>query len=117
MPRPRIKYKPLKYQRRKKAPVPPSDDDEQSTQVMSPARRHRRPPSGQDIIGWIEAKCYIPEGKLIGQSFTLDAWQQIEIKRIYDNPHGTRRAILSFGRKNGKSALAAVLLLVHLCGP
>jgi phage terminase large subunit-like protein len=37
--------------------------------------------------------------------------------RIYDNPHGTRRAIISFGRKNGKTALAAFLLLLHLCGP
>ena len=37
--------------------------------------------------------------------------------RIYDNPAGTRRAIISFGRKNGKTALAAFLLLLHLCGP
>src|SRR5690606_22045729 len=29
----------------------------------------------------------------------------------------TRRAIVSFGRKNGKTALAAFLLLLHLCGP
>src|SRR5690606_4166947 len=28
-----------------------------------------------------------------------------------------RRAIVSFGRKNGKTALAAWLLLLHLCGP
>jgi phage terminase large subunit-like protein len=47
----------------------------------------------------------------------LGEWQKDEIRRIYDNPAGTRRAILSFGRKNGKSAIAAVLLLVHLCGP
>src|SRR5262249_54897602 len=29
----------------------------------------------------------------------------------------TRRAILSFGRKNGKTSLAACLLLCHLVGP
>src|SRR5690606_16530705 len=34
-----------------------------------------------------------------------------------DNLHGTRRAIISFGRKNVKTALAAFLLLLHLCGP
>jgi phage terminase large subunit-like protein len=34
-----------------------------------------------------------------------------------NNPNGTRRAILSFGRKNGKTALSAFLLLLHLCGP
>lgn len=44
-------------------------------------------------------------------------WQRAEIVRIYDNPAETRRAILSFGRKNGKTALSAMLLLLHLCGP
>ena len=37
------------------------------------------------------------------------------IKTIYDSP--TRRFILSMGRKNGKTALSAFLLLLHLCGP
>lgn len=59
----------------------------------------------------------MPEGKLVGQPVLLREWQRRELRRIYDNPHGTRRAILSFGRKNGKSALAAFLLLLHLCGP
>jgi phage terminase large subunit-like protein len=77
----------------------------------------RAPPTARDIIRWIETKCFVPEGKLIGKPFRLDEWQKIELRRIYDNPAGTRRAILSFGRKNGKSSLAAVLLLVHLCGP
>ncbi|HJQ61187.1 MAG TPA: terminase TerL endonuclease subunit [Vineibacter sp.] len=59
----------------------------------------------------------MPEGKLAGQPVKLRAWQKRELLRIYDNPAGTRRAILSFGRKNGKSAMAAFLLLLHLCGP
>jgi hypothetical protein len=33
------------------------------------------------------------------------------------HPAGARRAIISFGRKNGKTALSAMLLLLHLCGP
>jgi phage terminase large subunit-like protein len=37
------------------------------------------------------------------------------LRRIYGSP--TRRAIVSFGRKNGKTALASFLLLLHLCGP
>jgi phage terminase large subunit-like protein len=77
----------------------------------------RGKPTGDDIIRWIEKKCYVPEGKLLGKPFHLDHWQQNEIRRIYDNRAGTRRAILSFARKNGKTALAAVLLLVHLVGP
>lgn len=53
----------------------------------------------------------------MGQPVRLRPWQRSEIIKIYDNPHGTRRAIISFGRKNGKTALAAFLLLLHLCGP
>ncbi len=45
----------------------------------------------------------------------LRPWQRKVIRSIYDSP--TRRAIISFGRKNGKTALAAVLTLLHLVGP
>jgi len=72
---------------------------------------------GAEIIQWIEAACFVPEGALVGQPLILAPWQRREIIRIYDNPAGTRRAILSFGRKNGKTALAALLMLVHLLGP
>ncbi|MFU0504019.1 terminase TerL endonuclease subunit [Pseudaminobacter sp. NGMCC 1.201702] len=68
-------------------------------------------------IAWIEAWLKIPEGRDVGKPVRLRKWQKDEIKKIYDNPAGTRRAILSFGRKNGKTALAAFLLLLHLCGP
>jgi phage terminase large subunit-like protein len=54
---------------------------------------------------------------MVGQPVVLREWQREEIRRIYDNPAGTRRAIISFGRKNGKTALSAFLLLLHLCGP
>jgi hypothetical protein len=41
---------------------------------------------------------------MIGQLVRLARWQKREIERIYDNPAGTRLAILSFGRcKNGKN--------------
>jgi phage terminase large subunit-like protein len=53
----------------------------------------------------------------VGKPVRLRKWQQHELRRIYDNPAGTRRAILSFGRKNGKTALASFILLLHLCGP
>jgi phage terminase large subunit-like protein len=66
---------------------------------------------------WIENYCRVPEGALIGQKVRLRAWQKRELKNIYDNPKGTRRAIISFGRKNGKTSLASFLLLLHLCGP
>jgi len=47
----------------------------------------------------------------------LREWQRDCLRKIYDNPATTRQAILSFGRKNGKTALSACLLLLHLCGP
>ena len=68
-------------------------------------------------IRWIETHCRIPEGKDVGKAVRLRDWQKAEIRRIYDNPHGTRRAIVSFGRKNAKTTLAAFLLLLHTCGP
>lgn len=72
---------------------------------------------GEEIIDWIEDTCRIPEGKDVGKKVQLRSWQQRDIKRIYDNPKGTRRAIISYGRKNAKTTFAAFLLLVHLCGP
>jgi len=69
-----------------------------------------------DIVKWIE-DLWVPEGRLLGQKFKLADWQISCLESIYDNPHGTRRAILSFSRKCGKSTLCALLLLVHLCGP
>jgi phage terminase large subunit-like protein len=84
--------------------------------------RQRPKNSGNESRGnrnadWIEQHCYVPEGKLVGQPVELRDWQRREICRIYDNPAGTRRAILSFGRKNGKTALASFLLILHLVGP
>jgi phage terminase large subunit-like protein len=70
-----------------------------------------------DIITWIEAHCFVPEGKLVGQPLRLAPFQKDFIRAIYDNPAGTRRAILSIARKNAKTSLAACLLLNHLCGP
>ena len=53
----------------------------------------------------------------MGRAVKLRPWQKRDICKIYDNPAGTRTAILSFARKNGKTALAAFLLLLHLAGP
>lgn len=61
--------------------------------------------------------CRIPEGRDVGKLVRLRDWQKDELRRIYDNPAGTRRAILSFGRKNGKTALSSFILLLHLVGP
>jgi phage terminase large subunit-like protein len=70
---------------------------------------------GDRNIAWIEAFCHVPEGKHTGEKVRLRVFQRKIVKGIYDSP--TRRAIVSFGRKNSKTALCAMLLLLHLCGP
>ncbi len=72
---------------------------------------------GDAIIGFIEAHCRVPEGKLVGRPMRLDPFQKDFIRRVYDNPAGTRRAILSIARKNGKSGLIAAIVLAHIAGP
>lgn len=68
-------------------------------------------------IAWISEFCRIPEGKDVGQRVRLREWQKAEIRKIYDNPHTTRTAIISFGKKNAKTTLSAFFLLLHLAGP
>jgi phage terminase large subunit-like protein len=63
----------------------------------------------------------VPSGKGQGKPFKLAPWQKAFIRDVYE-PHCdgrrvVRRAILSMGRKNGKSALIATLALAHLIGP
>ena len=72
---------------------------------------------GEEIIRWIESTSRVPEGALVGQPIQLMDWQRDAIRKIYDNPHGTRRCIISVGRKCGKTTFAACLLLAHLAGP
>lgn len=72
---------------------------------------------GQRIIAFVEQFCLTPEGAQVGQPMRLAEFQKQFILDVYDNPAGTRRAILSIARKNGKSGLIGALLLAHLVGP
>ncbi|MDO8264631.1 MAG: terminase large subunit [Gallionella sp.] len=69
------------------------------------------------VIAFIEKHCLTPDGEHVGKPFVLADFQKQFIRDVYDNPAGTRRAILSVSRKNGKSGLIAGLLLAHLVGP
>lgn len=79
--------------------------------------KESKPPltRGERNIEWIQQHCRIPEGKFVGKPVKLCEFQRKVILGIYDTP--TRRAIISFGRKNAKTTLSAFLLLLHLCGP
>lgn len=69
------------------------------------------------VIAFIERHCLTPDGEHVGKPMILADFQKRFIREIYDNPNGTRRAILSVSRKNGKTGLIAGLLLAHLVGP
>jgi len=69
------------------------------------------------IIQFCEKYLVVPEGADVGKPLVLAEFQKQFIRDVYDNPHGTRRAILSIARKCGKSGLTAGLILAHLVGP
>ncbi|MDI3515768.1 MAG: hypothetical protein PWP40_2997 [Rhodocyclaceae bacterium] len=69
------------------------------------------------IIAFIETYLRTPEGAHVGEPIRLAPFQQDFIRAVYDNPAGTRRAILSMGRKGGKTSLIACLLIASLVGP
>ena len=69
------------------------------------------------VIRFIECHCVTPDGAHVGKPLVLAEFQKAFIRDVYDNPAGTRRALLSVSRKNGKSGLVAGLLLAHLVGP
>lgn len=66
---------------------------------------------------FIERYVKVPEGAWVGQPLHLEDFQRKFIYDVYDNPHGTRRGILSMGRKNAKTATISCLVLGHLVGP
>jgi phage terminase large subunit-like protein len=73
--------------------------------------------TGDKICCFIETHCIVPEGQFVGKPMQLAPFQRKFIYEVFDNPVGTRRAILSIARKNGKTALIAALLLAYVCGP
>lgn len=75
----------------------------------------------KDIITFIEL-LHIPSGEGQGGTFKLMPFQKEFINAVYgpvdkNGKRVVRRAILSMGRKNGKSMMVACLSLVHLWGP
>jgi phage terminase large subunit-like protein len=83
---------------------------------MAKRGRPRKATRGERNCKWIEDHCRIPEGKNVGQRVKLAPFMRDDILAIYDNPAGTRRAILTRARKNAKTTESAFLVLLHLCG-
>ena len=82
----------------------------------------RPPPSrpqtrAERNIAWCEEYLFLPEGKYVGVKLEMADFMRADFEAIYDNPHGTRRAIITRGRKNAKTTECAAIVLLHLCGP
>ena len=99
-----------------KTPPPPRPPRGKAAAPPPPQPKPQRT-RGERVIAFIEEFCIVPEGMLLGQPMRLEAFQKRFILAIYDNPRTTRRAVLSIGRKNGKTGLIAAILLAHLVGP
>lgn len=68
-------------------------------------------------IAWIEKYLRVPEGIYVGKPLKVAPFMREDFEAIYDNPHGTSRAIISRGRKNAKTTESAMIVLLHTCGP
>lgn len=68
-------------------------------------------------ISWCEDFIRIPEGRFVGQRLKMAEFMKDDFRAIFDNPHGTRRAIITRGRKNAKTVETAMLMLLFLVGP
>lgn len=66
--------------------------------------------TGEHVCAFIERYLVVPEGPLVGQPLILEPFQQAFILSIFDGRVRARVAILSIGRKGGKTALIACLL-------
>lgn len=90
-----------------------------ATRTRKPAANPGKgePSRAERNIAWCEKFLRIPEGKFVGQPLKMAGYMKDDFKAIYDNPNGTRRAIISRGRKNAKTTESAMILLLHLCGP
>ena len=53
----------------------------------------------------------------VGKKLVVAPFMRDDFTAIYDNRVGTRRAIISRARKNAKTVEAALIVLLHLCGP
>ena len=80
-------------------------------------RRKKAKTRAETNIEWCEKFLFLPEGKFVGKPLQMAEFMKDDFRAIYDNPAGTRRAIVTRGRKNAKTTECACIVLLHLCGP
>lgn len=75
---------------------------------------------GDKVAEWIEANCRCPEGARVGKPVELTPEQRLFLRETFKRRDGVRvvrQAILSAGRKFGKTVFCACIVLAFLCGP
>lgn len=101
-------------------------DAERSRKRSGPKGRTPVESEAQTVIDFIETFCRVTAGESssgtkAGELIKLRPWQKEIIRGIYGPQANGRRvvrtALLTMGRKNGKTELIAALCLAHLCGP
>jgi phage terminase large subunit-like protein len=69
-------------------------------------------------VAWIERHCYVPDGPKAGEPMRLTAHQRNQFRCLYQwDDRLPRHFICSEGRKNAKTAKAAVIVQLHTVGP
>ncbi len=100
--------------------VPKTDAEDKPKRVKKPAWEKRGLTRAERVVRFIE-QLKITAGAHAGKSFILRPWQGEVIEALYatneDGKRKVRQAVLTWPRKQGKTALAAALALCHLCGP
>lgn len=69
---------------------------------------------GERVCRFIETHIPVPEGPMVGKPMRLLPFQEAFILALFDGPEKARKAILSVGRKSGKTALIAALMLAFM---
>lgn len=107
-------------------PVGVVNDDQRSffaPVVVKPATPAWEEPGlsrAERVVAFLES-LEVTAGRLAGTPFRVRDWQRDILEAIYreddEGKRPVRTAVLTFGRKNGKTGLAAGLALCHLAGP
>jgi len=68
-------------------------------------------------IAWVEQHCLVPSGKDVGKPIRLRPVQRLLFRAAYSTVDPARTVIFSVGRKNMKTATAALIDVLHIAGP
>jgi phage terminase large subunit-like protein len=71
----------------------------------------------EKVILFAERHLRVPDGLKAGEPIHVELFQEIWLRAVLDNPHGTRDAVMSIARRNGKTFLVSLIVLAALVGP